>query len=140
MQLLVIFDVAARQLDPAPKVLPDHIEPLLLSQKKPDVCPIKVKQWVEKVRKKFTEEAIFQAKQDIEKYLTAGRFTDILNGHLLFGVIRKVFTCITNQHRKKKAIVSDDALIQLLADMVWREVPSQEHFRLRSKIRSVVRE
>jgi hypothetical protein len=77
---------------------------------------------------------------DIAAYLKLGRFCDLLNGHVLYGVIRRVFTETTTVLRKKKVVLNDDALTQLLAEMVWREPPSKEHSRLRTKIISVVRE
>jgi hypothetical protein len=137
---LVELDIAARRSDPAPKVFPDRIETLLLHPNKPDICPVKVKNFINKARKELKGKAIRQAKRDVGAFLKRGRFTNILHGHVIFGVIRRVFTRTTTALRGKKVIANDDVLIQLLAEMVWREVPSTEHRRLRKKIVSVVRE
>jgi glycine/D-amino acid oxidase-like deaminating enzyme len=137
---LVELDVAARRSDPAPKVFPDRVEALLLDPEQPDICPQKVAKHVAKARAELTEEAIQEARKDVAEYLRRGRFVFLLNGHVLFGVIQRVFTQTAAAIRGKKVVLNDDALTQLLAEMMWRTLPSDEHRRLRRKIVSLARE
>ena len=138
---LIAIDVAARKMDPAPEVLPDRIERLLDRQESPEICHVKVKQYLEKGKEKVDAVRILDATKLIKNYIdTGGKVSDVVNGHVLFGIIRRIFTHGSSNIRGKKCVVNDDALMQLLSDMLWRVIPSEEHRRLRNKLRSVVQD
>lgn len=140
MREAIELDVAARRADPAPKVIPDRIEALLTRNDSIEICPIKVAKIVSDAKSELDAELVKQASSEVQSFLRSGRISWLLNGHVLFGIIQRVFTGTTTKIRGKKVVLNDDSLTQLLAEMVWRLVPSNEHQRLRSKIVSVVRE
>lgn len=140
MREAIELDVAARRADPAPKVIPDRVEALLKQPESPDICPVKVGKIVSDAKAALNADLIMQARSDVRLFLQAGKISWLLNGHVLFGIIQRVFTQVTTQIRGKKVILNDDGLTQLLAEMVWRSIPSHEHRRLRRKLVSVVRE
>jgi hypothetical protein len=140
MREAIELDIAARWADPAPKVIPDRIEALLKKPDSLDICHAKVATIVRSATAALNIELIRQAKSEVQSFLRTGRISWLLNGHVLFGIIQRVFTQTTTEIRGKKVILNDDALTQLLAEMVWRLNPSAEHRRLRRKLVSVVRE
>ena len=140
MREAIELDVAARRANPAPKVIPDRIEALLTKPDSPDICPLKVAKIVTDAKAALNSELIKQAKAEVQCFLRTGRISWLLNGHVLFGIVQRVFTRTTTQIRGKKVVLNDDALTQILAEMVWRFIPSDEHRRLRRKLVSVVRE
>ena len=134
------LDVAARKSDPSPKVIPDRVDALLVKRDSPEICPLKVAKIVAKARAELNDNVVRQAESEVRTFLRSGRISWLLNGHVLFGIIQRVFTQTTTRIRGKKVILNDDGLTQLLSEMVWRSVPSEEHRRLRRKLVSVVRE
>lgn len=136
----VELDVAARANDDGIDVLPDRIDILLGHHEKPDVCPVKVSKIIRKAKKEIQKEALKTAQDKVSSYTSCNNFSWLLSGHLLFGVIQRVFTQNTARIRGKKVLVNNDTLTQLLSEMVWRRMPSDEHRRLRRKLVSVVRE
>ena len=141
MREAIELDIAARRSDPAPKVIPGSVDTLLARTDSPEICPVKIAKLVADAKAKICDDVLKQAKTDVCSFLrSGGRISWLLNGHVLFGIIKRVFMQTTSQIRCKKVILNDDALAQLLADMIWRFVPSDEHHRLRRKLVSVVRE
>lgn len=140
MREAIELDVAARRSDPAPKVIPSRIEALLTRPDSTDICPTKVSGVVAKAKTALNDKLIEQVSSEVQSYLLTAKISWLLNGHVLFGIIQRVFTKITTEIRGKKVLLNDDALIQLLSEMVWRSIPSKEHRRLRNKLVSVVRE
>ena len=136
---VVELDVAARRSNPAPKVLPDRVERLLVDARNPDICPIKVGQITTAITPTLATNVLQQARTDVAAYLQEHRLVDLLKGHILFGVLRLLFTRIATTIKGTKVIVDDDALTQLLSDAVWKRSPSQAHKTLRSHLRSKVR-
>ena len=136
---LVELDVAARRSDPSPDVLPDRIDSLLVKSTAPVIDPAKV------VKLKHVSEAVLDtkvietARSDVAAFMTKNPFIHVLNGHILFGLLRLLFTQITTTLRGSKVVLGDDALLQLLSDAVWQRPASTEHQRVRRLIRKITR-
>lgn len=137
---IIEVDVAARRSDPAPKVLPDRVESLLVDARRPEICPQKVALLMDAALDGIDEGTLASARFDVRAYLRNRRLADLLKGHVLFGLLRLVFTRTASTLKGRKVIVDDDALIQLLADAVWRQSPSRDHKVLRLKVRKWIRE
>lgn len=136
---LVVLDVAARQCNPAPQVLPDRIEPLAQKQGQPDICPVKAAAIASKVAPQLPVQKIAAARALVQCFLKSRPLIHLLKGHLVLGVIRYVFTCTTKIINAAASALSEDALTQLLSQAVWHRPPSEEHKRLRRKLRTQVR-
>jgi len=136
---LVALDVAARRSDPAPKVLPERVERLLAQPRIPAICPQQVKAITAAVAPQLAPVTVTKARADVDAFLKAHRLVDLLKGHILFGILRLLFTSITTKIKAAKVIVDDDALTQLLADAVWKRSPSPAHKALRASIRGHVK-
>ena len=137
---LVELDIAARRSDPSPDVLPKGIDQLLTHPERPEICPHKSAQLIEKVAPQLNDDVLEKAKKDVDSFLKNRLFTHLLNGHLLFGILQRVFTQVTTGVRGKKVILNNDGICQLLAEMVWRSMPSSDHKLLRRKLVTVIKE
>lgn len=135
----VVLDVAARQLPSPPKVLPDHIEQLQLDHKRPDVDPVKVIALVTSVEPLLDPKIVRESKAQIMRFLAERCFTHLLNGHLVLGVLRRVFVQAARRECGGDPHVTDDTLTQLLSEMVWRQCNSEDYRRLKRQIRSITR-
>ena len=137
---MVEVDVAARRSVPAPKVLPDRVERLLVDPRRPDICPKKVSGITKAALPAIEEQTLKAARSEVSAYLKKRRLADLLKGHILFGILRLLFTQAASGIKGSKVIVDDDALTQLLADATWKRSPSEDHKALRAKIRKNVRD
>lgn len=136
---IVELDVAARRSDPAPKVLPDRVERLLADPRKPEISAERVTKIAATATATLAADVLETAHADVATYLRDHRLADLLKGHILFGVLRLLFTRITTKIKGSKVIVEDEALTQLLADAIWRRAPSPSHKVLRTRLRRQVR-
>jgi hypothetical protein len=135
----VVLDVAARACDPAPKVLPERIDAWLAREGEPDIDPAKPAKVVLTITPAVPKEKIDSARKQVNSFLAARPLAHLLKGHLLFGILRYLFTRTSTAIRGAKSLLSDDALTQLLSDAVWQKPPSADHQRLRRKLRTIVR-
>ncbi|MBA4147636.1 MAG: DUF4435 domain-containing protein [Verrucomicrobia bacterium] len=133
-------DVAARRCDSAPKVLPDRVEILLKRPDEPDLDPPRIASLVAPAKRSIPSKQLRSSKKDVALFLRERRLVDLLKGHLVFGMLRLLFTKVTRKLRGAKSIVPDDALIQLIADMVWRKSPSKDHRLLKRRVRRTVKD
>ena len=139
LRKLVELDVAARRSDPSPKVLPDRIEHLLKTPTAPKIDKAKASATAKSVSRDIDQKILIQAKADVRRFLRTGAFMYLLRGHLVFGILRLLFTQICTRIRGSKSVVNDDVLAQLLSDAIWRKSPSKEHTRLKTSLRKAVR-
>ena len=135
----VALDIAARRSPSPPAVLPDAIEQLALSKAGPDVDPVKVAAFVAKVEVQLDPKVVEAAQKELKVFLKTRCITHVLNGHLIMGVLRRLFIRAAEQESGTKGSLSNDALTQILTDMVWRQCPSDDHKHLKRTIRTKTR-
>lgn len=138
----VVLDVAARNLPSPPQILPNHIEQLLHDYHKPDVDPVKVDELVASVEAHITPEIVREAETQVNRFLAERCFMHLLKGHIVFGVLYRVFlqaAKIMNNGNGGNLHITHDTLIQLLTEIVWRKCNSEDHRKLKRKIRSTTR-
>lgn len=139
LRKLVELDVAASRSNPSPKVLPDRIDQLLKEPTIPEIEKAKVTAVAKIATPQIDKTVLAQAKSDVRGFLGGGMFIHLLRGHLVFGMLRLVFTKICTSIRGVKSVVNDDALTQILSDAIWRKSPTREHSRIRASLRKAVR-
>jgi hypothetical protein len=135
----VALDIAARRSPSPPAVLPDAIEQLALTKSVPDVDPTKVAALVASVEVQLDPKIVKAAQADLRRFLKARCITHVLNGHLILGILRRLFIRAAEQESGTKGALSNDALTQILTDMVWRRCPSDDHKQLKRIIRTKAR-
>lgn len=136
----LILDVAARRMNPAPKVLPSRIEPLLESQTSAKFASKKLFSLVNKAREKVDASSVAESERDIAAFLKGRCISHIVRGHYLFGLLRRIFVQAANKERGSKTNASDDALLQMFSDAIWRHCREGDHKRLKRNFRTKLRE
>ena len=134
------LDVAARRMDPAPKVLPSRIEPLLEIQTSAKFDSSKLKSLVNEARKKVDASSVADSERDIAAFLKNRCISHIVRGHFLFGLLRRIFLQAANEERGSKLAASDDVLLQMFSDAVWHHCREGDHRRLKRNFRTKLRE
>lgn len=135
----VALDIAARKSPAPPAVLPDAIEQLALTKSGPDVDPAKIAALVATVEVQLDQAEVKAAKADLKTFLRKRCITHVLKGHLILGILRRLFIRAAEQESGTKGALPNDALTQILADMVWRRCPSDDHKRLKRTVRTKTR-
>lgn len=135
---LVACDVAARRSDPAPKVLPDRMEPLQNHPSRPDLSANKVGTLLASSTASLDADVLEQAKTDVAAFIAKKRLVDVIKGHIVFGVLRVMFTATASMIKGAKVMINDDSLRLLFAERIWTSPPTAEHRRLKRKLRNEV--
>lgn len=135
----VEIDVASIVCNPAPKILPDAIEQLLVSPSNPDVDPVKVNNFVGASVIVVPAQEISEAKKRVQKFLETRPFIDLFKGHLLLGVLCRMFCKRAAELKGSSAPIRQDALVQILSDAVWSIATEPDYKTLRSKMRKQLR-
>ena len=135
----VALDIAARRSTAPPPVLPDAIEQLALTKSGPDVDPTKIAALVATVEVQLDPAKVKAAQAELKNFLKTRCITHVLNGHLILGILRRLFIRAAEQESGTKGALSNDALTQILTDMVWRRCPSDDHKRLKQTVRTKTR-
>lgn len=131
----VALDIAARRSPTPPRVLPDAIEQIALTKTGPDVDPAKVATLVAAVEAQLDPVQVKAAEAELMRFLEKRCITHILNGHLILGILRRLFIRAAEKERGTKSSLSNDALTQILADIIWRRCQSDDHKRLKRTVR-----
>ena len=135
----VALDIAARRLPSPPPVLPDAIEQLALNKSGPDVDPAKIAALVATVEIQLDPAQVEAAQAELKTFLKTRCITHVLNGHLVLGILRRLFIRAAEQESGTKGTLSNDALTQILTDMVWRRCRSDDHKKLKRTVRTKTR-
>jgi hypothetical protein len=132
----VALDIAARRSPSPPAVLPGRIEQLLRHNASPDIDPAKIVALVGAVELQLDSKAIKKAQSDVTRFLRKRCITHLLKGHLILGILRRVFLRAASKESGINSSIPDDAFTQMLSDMVWRRCQSDDHRRLKRAVRT----
>jgi hypothetical protein len=136
---LIVLDIAAREMENSPKVLPHRADHLFQSQKSLDVSISKIDEVLKSARGLVRDDLAAQAQTKIEHFLEKRKITHLIHGHLLFSFLRRIFVRLADIERGSTSSTCDDALRQLLSDAVWLYCRDGDHGRLKRKLRSKLR-
>ena len=136
----IILDVAARRSPSPPEVFPDRIEPILKRSDRTDVDPDKITVRTEVAKNKIDCQTLQGARASVTRFLTDHCITHLLKGHLLFGLLRRIFIIAATRERGNRINVHDIVLTQMLSDAIWRYCKTGDHQRLKRAFRSKLRE
>ncbi len=136
----IVLDVAARRMKTSPAVLPKRIESLLKNGANTDFNTLFIKKLVENTRGEIDAEYVEEVEREVSKFLKTRCISHLINGHLLFGLLRRVFLRAAKKEKRSNSVISNDFLIQLLVDAVWRHCRSGDHNNLRRNFRRKLQE
>jgi hypothetical protein len=136
---VIALDIAARRSPSPPAVLPDAMEQLALNNSAPDLDPAKIAAVVARVEPRLDAAKVRSAKAEVRAFLANRCITHLLRGHLVLGILRRLFLLAAETESGTKSSLPPDALTQILAEMVWRHSQSDDHKRLKRAIRTKTR-
>jgi hypothetical protein len=136
---VVALDIAAREMENSPKILPDRSDNLFESQKSLDVNISKIDEVLKSSRELVRDDLAAQAQIKLEHFLAKRRITHLIHGHLLFSFLRRIFVRSAEIERGTPSSSGDDAVLQLLSDAIWLYCRDGDHGRLKRQLRSRLR-
>lgn len=137
---LTILDVAHYRADTGREVLPSRIEPLLKPQKELAFSQDEIERRCTECQDSIHQENVNEAKALVMKFLEQRRLVDLLPGHLVFGILRRLIIKVIKRKTGRKPNIDDAAIRSLLSMEVWSLVQSSDHRSLRRRLRQAVRE
>lgn len=137
---MIKLDVAGQKGNSPPKVMPDHADMLMADSNRPDIDYNKIKGIIAKFSGSIDSEAIMEAERDIQQFLAERPLTHLLKGHVIFGILRRLFVTAITEERKTNIQISNDAFMQILAEMIWRKCRSKDHQMLKESIQTSLNE
>lgn len=134
LEAALALDIAARRMDPAPAVLPDRLEPLLIDHRRVELDTGRIKAICRQAKKEVDPTLLQQAAKSLKAFLASRSIAHVLDGHVLFGALRRLFHSLAAQENETATVLNNDALMQLLSSAVWQTVPSDDHRSLKRKL------
>lgn len=77
---------------------------------------------------------------NVVRFIQERRFLDTIPGHLLFGLIRRFVGKEVRKFTHKAISIDNDSLILLLTKYMWSIVTSDDHVKLKAKLREAIKE
>jgi len=136
---VLILDIAARQMESSPKVLPDRIDCLLVGPKSANLEPERVEEILCQNNQLVDASMAKIAQEKVLDFLQKRPVTHLIQGHLLFGLLRRIFVQSANRERGSNASAGDEALLQIFSDAVWLRCKSGDHAQLKRNLRTSLR-
>lgn len=138
---LITLDVAARELTSAPAVLPRDINSILKNNASIDeVNQYMVNAIIMRVTDKIEKRTLKEAKVSVSKFIQNHCITHLIRGHTLFSLLRRIVTNAIRREIKIGRDMSNEDLMELLSDAIWKHCKSPEHKRLKHSFRKKLRE
>lgn len=137
---LVVCDVAVqRDVEGAKRVLPRSIVEILERKYPPKLNMGRIAALREELEESVADERRREAEDLIARFLSKGRFLDVLRGHLVFDLIRWF---ILGEFRRAglRATFDDRILRALLAAELWSLQTTEDHAGLRCRVEEGLRD
>ena len=131
---LIGLDVAHRRSNTGCKVLPDNPERFFKSTKRADLQEDEIQKHTTAAAMYIDKQSVDNAKLLIAGFLRKRRFIDLLPGHFVFGVMRRLVVATV------KRSISNEEIRLYLSRVVWRLVKTPDHESLKRRLRRAVRE
>ena len=135
----ISLDVAARESSPSPKVLPESIESILKKGNGIKLDLVKVNKLISNAKGEIDRHTLMKAKFAVDTFLKTRCITHLLKGHLLFGILRRIFKNVVACERGKMLNIPDNTLKQLISAEVWKRARSNDYKLLKRSFRTKLR-
>ena len=137
---VIILDIAHQLESTGEEILPNTVDSLLVRKDKLFFDANRISNCCSKTNKKICQEHLRYVKSLVDEYLKERRLVDLLRGHLVFGIIRRLISKAVFSKRRRKPHIDNDGLRSLLAAFVWVHPLSNDHKKLKNKVRGAVKE
>ncbi len=131
---LIVIDVAHFLAKTGINVLPDKVEILFESDKGLKFSNERISSICEKNKKIVDSVDYDKANTLIKKFITHKRLIDVIPGHFVFGIIRRLIMIGVKSKIGKSPHIDNDGLKLLISAAVWHTLPGEDHQKLKNAI------
>lgn len=135
---LIVLDVAHYRQNTGEDVLPSRAEPLLDNPRILTFSTDRIQDICNKLQIECT--ALAESQDLINKYIRFGRIVDVVNGHIIFGIIRHLIINAVRRIRNRNPNIDNDGLLILLSTEAWSLSESRDHNRLKNRLFRAIRD
>ena len=136
---LVVLDIANYKQNTGLKAFPDRVDSIL-DIVKVRCLPERISTISEMLSANLDPDIIDEARGLVRKFLQSGRFSDLLRGHIIFGIIRHLIRRGVKLITNNLPNIDNDSLLIMLSLELWKITPSVQHLNLETNIRIAVEE
>lgn len=137
---LIILDIANYRASTGRQVLPHRADALLGHRERIIFDSARLAHLVATAASNLHTSEIEEARRLIDVFLSERRLIDIVRGHFLFGVLRRLIWGAVRRRSGRKPTIDDNTLKILLTVAVWRGKLETDHKNLRRRLLRAVRE
>ena len=131
---IIVFDVAHQRAETGYDALPDKPHRFFKSTTKLDFQNSQIQHWGTEAANCIDSDSTDHAKTLVEQFLRKRRFVDLLPGHFVFDIMRRLICETLHESIKKEEIRL------YLSREVWRLAKTRDHNSLKRRLRRAVRE
>jgi hypothetical protein len=126
---LVILDILNHRMDLGYEIFPAHADPFI-NIKTAHCISERIQAKYDTLRENFAPEDIDGLRNLVDSFLTNRRFSDLIRGHFIFGIIRYFIIGCVRKISGHKPNIDNESMLILLALDLWNVVPSNSHREL----------
>lgn len=136
---LVTLDVAHDRVNSGTEVFPDRVEQVIEggggSATRLALDHSRISHLCTEAHQTIMSSVFDNAHELITGFLAQRRLIDLMRGHFIFGLLRRLIFSVTRQHTGRKPRIGDDELKVLLTSELWNlETPGSDHTSLRRRL------
>jgi hypothetical protein len=136
---LVILDIANYKQDAGLKAFSDRADSIF--DKITIRClPERISTICGTLSGNLSADAVNEARGLVENFLQTGKFSDLLKGHVIFGILRHLIHRGVQIIRNNPPYIDNDSLLIMLSLELWNIKPSEHHLSLETNIRIAAEE
>ena len=103
----LVLDIAARQMETSPKILPDRVDSLLKDQSGVSFDLSRLNALISSAEKEVDGQHVVDAERQVQAFLRDRCISHLINGHLLFGLLRRLFVHAANRERGANSVAAE---------------------------------
>ncbi|MBN4056947.1 DUF4435 domain-containing protein [bacterium AH-315-J21] len=137
---MVSLDITRDRVSGSVIVMPKKPDRLLKTSKAVSFCNVKISKFIKNGNDSLSITEKRKSRHLVNEYCNVQKFTNLVRGHFLFGVIRHFLKACLKKRKRGTTVLTNHSLFSLLSRSTWSLRPHQDHIRLRSKVASAIRE
>ncbi len=126
---LVILDILNYRMGTGREIFPDHADSVI-NIRTAHCIPERIQSIYTAIMKDFQSDAITNLRDIVDAFLTGRRFSDLVRGHFIFGIVRHFVIGCVKKMKGQKPNLDNDSLLIMLSLEIWNIIPSDSHTRL----------
>ncbi len=140
LRRLIVLDAARTFANEATKVLPRSADALLETGKEIQFSTKAISKLYQAGRAQITSGDYTEAEQLIAEFTKDKRLVDILKGHIILGILRRLVSTLVGRSGRRCPKLDNDSLRCLFTAEIWSPPLSKDHRVLKNRLRRAVRE